>query len=234
MCKYQISNILNKIMLNFWTEYSISSVFIEMIYCPQAPYLRSRWFAVDLSSICPFPAFVFVPLSVLLFLPVFVTRGLFNGQAAVQSLSAPFGDFQLCFYGLIAVIFIVCLLAFSRKYSEEWHSPHLSTWPHHQSQGGRLAISERRRTSQSQSRDPQSGKSQSRNRAQSTIGAQTTQGASWYLGVRRWPRIGHTGSEKGVDRSGGQYRNGGREIHKMGVDSCTLYKHVQMYQNGGG
>ena len=41
----------------------------------------------------------------------------------------PFGDFQLCFYGLIAVIFIVCLLAFSRKYSEEWHSPHLSTWP---------------------------------------------------------------------------------------------------------
>ena len=59
----------------------------------------------------------------------------------------PFGDFQLCFYGLIAVIFIVCLLAFSRKYSEEWHSPHLSTCPHCQSQGGRLAISERRRTS---------------------------------------------------------------------------------------
>ena len=100
-----------------------------------------------------------------------------------------------------------------------------------QSQGGRLAISERRRTSQSQSRDPQSGKSQSRNRAQSTIGAQTTQGASWYLGVRRWPRIGHTGSEMGVDRSGGQYRSCGTEIHKMTwiVVHCTnMYKCTQM------
>ena len=37
----------------------------------------------------------------------------------------------------------------------------------------------------------------------------------------------------GEDRSGGEYRSCGTEIHEMGVDSCTLYKHVRMYQNGG-
>ena len=65
-----------------------------MIYCPQAPYLCSRWFAVDLSSIC-LSQHLYLSPTALLFLSAFVTRGLFNGQAAVQSLSAPFWGFSV-------------------------------------------------------------------------------------------------------------------------------------------
>ena len=229
MCEYQISNILNKIMLIFLDRIfhlfrvhkddlsSSGPIFAQPLICSRfVKYL-------SLPSICICP-----PQHYYFSLHLWPGACLTDRQLS-KACQPPFGDFQLCFYGLIAVIFIVCLLAFSRKYSEEWHSPHLSTCPHCQSQGGRLAISERRRTSQSQSRDPQSGKSQSRNRAQSTIGAQTTRSASWYLGVRRCPRIGHTGSEVGVDRSGGQYRSCGTEIHKMGVDRCTnMYKCTKM------
>ena len=48
---------------------------------------------------------------------------------------------------------------------------------------------------QSQSREPQSGKSQSRNRAQSDPNNPAQAG----VGVRRCPRIGHAGWKMGVD-----------------------------------
>ena len=52
---------------------------------------------------------------------------------------------------------------------------------------------------QSQSREPQSGKSQSRNRAQSDPNNPAQAG----VGVRRWPRIGEAGWKMGVDVVGG-------------------------------